>query len=78
MDEVQVITDALAVQLGRAVYVEDAAFRPLAASAQVGHIDDARIAAVLARRPTAAHLQYCQRPFESAHWRPAELPTDGQ
>lgn len=58
MHDLQSITDHIATRLDRAVYLEDTSFRPLATSVQVGHIDDARIEALLARKPTKPHLQY--------------------
>lgn len=58
LDTIQSITDDLATSLNRAVYTEDASFHPLAASAQVGTIDDARVEALLSRKPTERHLEY--------------------
>lgn len=52
------IINRIAHHLERAVYLEDSAFRPLATSPQVGHIDDARIEALLARKPSDPHLQF--------------------
>jgi hypothetical protein len=57
-NDLQKITDQLATSLNRAVFVEDGSFRPLAASAQIGRIDDARVQALLDRRPTQQHLRY--------------------
>ncbi|MEN0138658.1 MAG: helix-turn-helix domain-containing protein [Rhodococcus sp. (in: high G+C Gram-positive bacteria)] len=58
MNDVQRITDQLAADLNRAVFVDDRSFRPLAASAQTGRVDDARVQALLNRSPTEQHLRY--------------------
>lgn len=58
MDDVQKITDELASSLNRAVFVDDASFRPLATSVQIGLVDEARVQALLDRGPTEEHLRY--------------------
>lgn len=58
MSDLQKITDRLAGSLKRAVFVDDASFRPLSSSAQIGRIDDARVQALLDRSPTQQHLRY--------------------
>jgi hypothetical protein len=58
LNELQRITDQLAASLDRAVFVDDRSFRPLAVSAQIGRVDDARVQALLNRSPTEQHLRY--------------------
>jgi hypothetical protein len=59
--DIQEITDRLASDLNRSVFVEDSWFRPLAVSAQLGVIDEARVQAVLSREPISEHVRYFRR-----------------
>ncbi|MGW4336391.1 PucR family transcriptional regulator [Rhodococcus koreensis] len=69
--ELQEITDRLAADLNRSVFVEDSWFRPLATSAQLGAIDAPRVQAILRREPVQEHVRYfhecgvtrCREPF---------------
>lgn len=61
MNDLQQLADSLAAELNRAVFIDDAVFRPLAASAQLGRVDEARVQALLSRSPTKEHLRYFTR-----------------
>lgn len=78
VSDLQTIIDQIAYDLGRAIYLEDVAFRPLAASAQLGHIDDARVAALLSRRPTDRHLQYFAEYGVLETRTPLRIPADSE
>jgi hypothetical protein len=72
--DLQEITDRLAGDLNRSVFVEDASFRPLAVSAQLGIIDEARVQAVLSREPISEHVRYFRRCGVMSSREPLRVP----
>jgi PucR C-terminal helix-turn-helix domain len=78
LNDLQRITDQLATSLNRAVFVEDGSFRPLAASAQIGRVDDARVQALLCRSPTPQHLRYFVDCGVTAAREPLRIPASPQ
>jgi hypothetical protein len=77
-DCLQLIVDRLAERLSRSVIVDDPALRPLAVSAQLGRVDQARIDAVLQRRTSDRIRALISRHGVPKASDPVRIPANAQ